>query len=130
MMFLQPYLLVFVGAGLGGALRHFLNGVIGGAMGMQFPWATSFINISGSAVMGVLVGLLALRGEAEWTSSVRLFLATGVLGGYTTFSTFSLDTILLIERGQTSAALAYVGGSVLLGALGLLGGLSLVRIFA
>jgi fluoride exporter len=129
MSFLQPYLLVFVGAGLGGMLRHGFNVAILRLMGPQFPWATYFINVTGSIVMGLLVGLLALRDQAEWTQNVRLLLATGVLGGYTTFSTFSLDTILLVERGETGAALAYVGGSVLLGVLGLWGGLSLVRAF-
>src|SRR5271168_2411404 len=85
---LQPYVLVFVGAGLGGMLRHALNVVIGGWFGTGFPWSTAFINVSGSAAMGVLVGWLAFRAGAEWTQSARLFAATGILGGYTTFSTF------------------------------------------
>ena len=124
---ISPYILVFVGAGLGGVLRHTLNLVIGRAMGMGFPWATAFINVSGSVAMGFLVGWLAFRAGAGWTQSVRLFVATGVLGGYTTFSTFSLESILLLERGETGAALAYVCGSVALGMLGLWGGLSLAR---
>ena len=123
----SPYILVFVGAGLGGVLRHTLNLAIGRALGMGFPWATAFINVSGSAAMGLLVGWLAFRAGAEWSQSVRLFVATGVLGGYTTFSTFSLESILLLERGETGSALAYVGGSVALGIVGLWGGLSLAR---
>jgi CrcB protein len=124
---MQAYLLVFVGAGLGGALRHFLNIVIGRALGSEFPWATAFINVSGSFVMGALVGWLAFRAGAGWTQHMRLFVATGILGGYTTFSTFSLESILLLERNQVGSALAYVGGSVLLGIVALFAGLMLVR---
>lgn len=124
---MQAYLIVFVGAGFGGALRHFLNLAIGRAVGSDFPWATAFINVSGSFVMGALAGWLAFRAGAGWTQHVRLFAATGVLGGYTTFSTFSLESILLLERSQIGSALAYVGGSVLLGILALFAGLSLAR---
>ena len=88
-----------------------------------------FINITGSLVMGLFVGWLAFRGAGGWTQHGRLFFATGVLGGYTTFSTFSLETILLIERNQIGAALAYVGGSVVIGVLALWGGLALMRSF-
>ena len=124
---LQPYLLVFVGAGFGGMLRHALNMFIPRLVGGGFPWNTAFINISGSIVMGLLVGWLAFRAGAEWTQSLRLFVATGILGGYTTFSTFSLEAIVLLERNQPGAALAYVGGSVLFGVVGLWGGLTLAR---
>ena len=127
MDFLRPYLLVFVGAGLGGMLRHALNVGIGRLAGTAFPWATLFINITGSIVMGLLIGWLAFRAGEGWTQSARLFIATGILGGYTTFSTFSLDAILLFERNQIGAGLAYVGGSVLIGVLGLWAGLSLMR---
>ena len=124
---MQAYILVFIGAGLGGALRHTLNIAIGRMLGIGFPWATAFINVSGSFVMGALVGWLAFRAGESWTQNVRLFVATGVLGGYTTFSTFSLDSILLLERNQIGAAAAYIGGSVLLGVLALWAGLSLAR---
>ena len=123
----QPYILVFFGAGLGGMLRHALNINIGRLLGTGFPWSTTVINVSGSIAMGLLVGWLAFKAGAEWTQSARLFVATGVLGGYTTFSTFSLETILLLERNQPGAALAYAGGSVLFGVVGLWGGLSLAR---
>jgi CrcB protein len=123
----RPYLIVFVGAGLGGALRHALNIGVPRLLGTAFPFGTMFINITGSIAMGLLVGALALRGGAQWAQTTRLFAATGILGGYTTFSTFSLETMLLIERNQFGAALAYVGGSVLLGVGGLWAGLSLMR---
>ncbi len=124
---LQPYVLVFLGAGIGGVLRHILNAVIARWLGSGFPWGTAIINVTGSLAMGLLVGWLAFRSDAHGTSSIRLFAATGILGGYTTFSTFSLETILLIERHQIGGAVAYVGGSVLLGVLGLWTGLSLMR---
>jgi len=124
---MQAYLLVFVGAGLGGALRHFLNINLSRVFGADFPWSTTFINISGSLAMGLLTGWLAFRAGGGLTQHTRLFFATGVLGGYTTFSTFSLETILLFESGKTAAALAYVVGSVLLGALSLWAGLALMR---
>lgn len=127
---MQAYILVFIGAGLGGALRHALNIAIGRMFGTDFPWATAFINVSGSFVMGALVGWLAFRAGEGWTQNTRLFVATGVLGGYTTFSTFSLESILLLERNQIGSALAYVGGSVLFGVLALWAGLSLARSLA
>jgi CrcB protein len=127
MDFLRPIILVFVGAGLGGVLRHLLNLGIGRAVGTAFPWATMFINITGSIAMGLLLGWLAFRADEPWALPTRLFIATGVLGGYTTFSTFSLETIVLIERNQMGAALGYAGGSVALGLFGLWAGLSLAR---
>jgi len=124
---MQALLIVFLGAGAGGALRHLIN-VFGPVLwGRDFPWSTALINITGSLAMGLLIGYLALRADGSWPQSVRLFLATGVLGGYTTFSTFSLDAMTLIERGQTGAAIAYVAGSVALGLLGLWAGLMIMR---
>jgi CrcB protein len=119
------YLLVFVGGGLGASLRHTVNVACARCMGLSFPWGTFIINISGSIVMGLIAGYLAFKGEASqpW----RLFVMTGVLGGYTTFSAFSLDTALLYERGEVGLALAYVLGSVLLSIAGLFAGLALVR---
>jgi fluoride exporter len=124
---MQALVIVFLGAGLGGALRHLIN--VGGPSlwGDGFPWSTALINVTGSLAMGLLIGWLALRSEGGWPQSVRLFLATGVLGGYTTFSTFSLDAMTLIERGDVGGALGYVGGSVAFGLLGLWAGLALMR---
>ncbi len=126
---MQAYLLVFVGAGLGGSLRRFLNITLGRAFGTHFPWTTSFINVSGSLVMGLPTGWLAFRAGGGWSQHTRLFPATGVLGGYTTFSTFSLATIPMFESGKIVEALAYVVGSVMLGALSLWAGMALIRSF-
>jgi len=119
------YLLVFIGGGIGSTLRHILNIVIARLLGTGFPYHTFIINITGSTVMGLIAGYLAFKGEASqpW----RLFLMTGVLGGYTTFSAFSLDAMLLYERGQLGLALLYVIGSVVLSIAGLFAGLALMR---
>ena len=122
------YVLVFVGGGLGATLRHVINLTCARCIGAAFPWGTFIINITGSTVMGLIAGYLAFKGEASqpW----RLFLMTGILGGYTTFSAFSLDTAVLYERGELGLALAYVLGSVVLSIAGLFAGLALVRHFA
>jgi len=124
---MQALLIVFLGAGTGGALRHLVN-VFGPSLwGRDFPWSTALINVSGSLAMGLLIGYLALRSDGSLPQSVRLFLATGVLGGYTTFSSFSLDAMTLIERGQVGAAVAYVAGTIALGLIGLWAGLLIMR---
>jgi CrcB protein len=121
------YFLVFFGGGLGATLRHLVNVTCARCIGTGFPYGTFIINISGSTVMGLIAGYLALKGEASqpW----RLFLMTGILGGYTTFSAFSLDTALLYERGEIGLAAFYVLGSVVLSIAGLFAGLALVRQF-
>ena len=122
------YVLVFLGGGLGSTLRHTINMVCARLLGTAFPYHTFIINITGSIVMGLIAGYLAFKGEASqpW----RLFLMTGVLGGYTTFSAFSLDTALLYERGAVGLAALYVVGSVVLSIAGLFAGLALVRHFS
>jgi CrcB protein len=124
---MQAILLVFVGAGLGGVLRHLINNAAARLLGNDFPYGIILINITGSIVMGALVSWLAFRAGEGWTRQAQLFVATGILGGYTTFSTFSLDAFRLIERGQIGLAALYVGGSVILGIGGLWAGLALVR---
>ena len=119
------FLLVFVGAGLGGMLRHAVNMLTLRWLGPNFPWGTFLINITGSIAMGLVVGFLTHRNLPG--TGLRLFVATGVLGGYTTFSTFSLDSALLMERGAYVQAGAYVIGSVVLSILALFAGLWLVR---
>ena len=119
------YLLVFFGGGLGASLRHAVNMACAKGFGTAFPYGTFIINISGSTVMGLIAGYLAFKGEA--TQHWRLFLMTGILGGYTTFSAFSLDTALLYERGEVALAVLYVLGSVGLSIAGLFAGLAVVR---
>jgi fluoride exporter len=121
----MSYLLVFLGGGLGSTLRHIINVASARILGTAFPYHTFIINITGSTVMGLIAGYLAFKGEASqpW----RLFLMTGILGGYTTFSAFSLDAVLLYERGETGLAMLYVLGSVVLSIVGLVAGLALVR---
>lgn len=122
--------LVFFGAGFGGALRHAVNVGSARAFGAGFPWSTLTVNVTGSFLMGGLAAWLAFRAEPGWSEPVRLFLATGILGGFTTFSAFSLDAVLLWERGNPGLALLYAGGSVLLSIVALAIGLALVRALA
>ncbi len=121
----MTYLLVFLGGGIGSTLRHVINMLCARTLGTGFPYSTFLINISGSLVMGLIAGYLAFKGEASqpW----RLFLMTGVLGGYTTFSAFSLDTAVLYERGELGLAALYVLGSVILSIAGVFAGLAIVR---
>jgi CrcB protein len=121
-------LLVFLGGGLGAALRHGVNLLAARLLGPAFPYATLIENVGGSLAMGLLAGYFAFKGDAS--QPMRLFLATGVLGGYTTFSAFSLDTALLWERGEVMLAAVYVIGSVALSIAGLVAGLALVRHFS
>ena len=121
----KSYLLVFIGGGLGSTLRHVVNIVSQRLLGTNFPYHTFIINITGSTIMGLIAGYLAFKGDA--TQSWRLFLMTGVLGGYTTFSAFSLDAAVLYERGAIGLTALYVLGSVVLSILGLFAGLALVR---
>jgi CrcB protein len=119
------FVLVFIGGGCGASLRHAVNMTCARAFGTAFPYGTFIINITGSIVMGLIAGYLAFRGEASqhW----RLFLMTGILGGYTTFSAFSLDTAMLYERGAVGLAAFYVLGSVGISIAGLFAGLAVVR---
>ena len=121
----MAYLLVFLGGGIGAALRHFINVWFARMIGAAFPFHTLFENVTGSLLMGLLAGYFAFLGDAS--HHMRLFVTTGILGGYTTFSAFSLDAVLLWERGQMIPALGYVLASVLGSLLGLVIGLAAVR---
>jgi fluoride exporter len=122
------FLIVFLGGGIGSAIRHGVNLGVGRLLGNGFPYATALINVTGSFIMGLIAAYFAFKGDA--TQSWRLFLTTGILGGYTTFSTFSLDTALLYERGEVGLAALYVVLSVVMGLVGLFGGLAIVRSMA
>jgi len=105
-----PYLIVFLGSGIGGAFRHGINELVSYFFGTRFPFGIITINITGSLLLALLAGYFAFKGEASqhW----RLFLTTGICGGYTTFSAFSQDAVLLIERGQPGISLLYIVLSV------------------
>ena len=123
----MSYVIVFLGGGIGAALRHGINILAGRTLGTGFPHGTLIINVTGSLIMGLVAAWFAFKGDASqhW----RLFLTTGILGGYTTFSAFSLDAALLYERGEIGSAALYVLGSVVLSIAGLFAGLYLVRHF-
>ena len=119
------YLIVFLGAGLGGALRHGVNAVSARTDVFDFPYSTLSVNVIGSLLMGLAAGFFALKGQASY--EVRLFLTTGLLGGFTTFSAFSLETILLYERGRLESAIGYALISVIGSVLALTVGLAIMR---
>jgi len=121
------YLIVFLGGGLGAALRHGVNVGAARLVGTSFPYGTMAINVTGSLAMGVLAGYFAFRTTAPVPQHWRLFLTTGLLGGYTTFSAFSLEAALLIERSQHVAAGVYALGSVILGIVALFVGMAAGR---
>lgn len=121
-----PYLWVAAGAAVGGALRHGANRLGVALLGSGFPAATLCVNLLGCLTMGVLAGWFAFRGEGA-SQTLRLFLTTGVLGGFTTFSAFSLDAALMWERGQLVWAGAYVSVSVAGSIAAVFTGLALAR---
>jgi fluoride exporter len=126
---MQAAVLVFVGGGLGAVMRHLFNLAAARLLGIAFPWGTFGVNVVGGLAMGLLTAWLAARyhGTGE---HLRLFLATGLLGGFTTFSAYSLDAVVLWERGAHTAALTYVAASVVLAIGGVAAGLAIGRAFA
>lgn len=122
------YLVVFLGGGLGSAARHGVNVLSAQYLGTRYPIGTFCINVLGSLVIGMLAESFALK--AHLPMSMRLFLITGMVGGFTTFSTFSLETGLLYERGELLAAAIYAVASVVCGLLALFAGMALIRHFA
>lgn len=118
-------LLVMTGGALGAGARYLASGAALAWLGAAFPWGTLVVNLAGGLLMGVLAGSLARLSAGEpW----RLFLGVGVLGGFTTFSAFSLDTVTLVQRGQIVPAFGYVLLSVAGSIAALVAGLGLVRL--
>lgn len=122
----NPYLLVFLGGGIGSVLRFAVYHAARLWLPPDFPWGTLAVNALGGLAAGGVAGWILARsvGGADSTS---LFLMTGLLGGFTTFSAFSLDAVLLWQRGQSGLALLYVLASVLLAVGGVVAGMSGVR---
>lgn len=116
---------VALGGALGALGRHLVAGQVMRLAGAHFPWGTLTVNVVGSFVLGVLAGALALKWSVS--NEMRGFLVVGMLGGFTTFSAFSLDAVLLYERGAWLPAAAYVAGNVILSVGGLFAGLQLCR---
>lgn len=118
-------LLVAFGGALGASLRHLVNMAAIRLFGPGFPWGTFGANLIGSFVMGLFIGVMMTRYAHQ--TELRLFVATGLLGGFTTFSAFSLDVVMLWERGALLEVLLYVAGSVVLAIMSLMAGLFLAR---
>jgi fluoride exporter len=123
---MYTYLSVALGGALGSMARYATGVYVGRWLGTAFPWSTLLINIVGSFLIGAFAESFALRWDAS--QSTRVFLVVGICGGYTTFSTFSLDVVTLINRGETLTAGAYIVASVALGLLALYGGLHAMRL--
>jgi CrcB protein len=118
-------LLVAAGGALGSVFRYLVGIWTLRSFGPAFPWGTLMVNVTGSFLIGVLAEAIARKFGAS--PEMRIFLITGILGGYTTFSAFSLDAITLVERGEPVTAAIYVGASVLLSAIAVFAGLALMR---
>ncbi|WP_448033699.1 fluoride efflux transporter CrcB [Bradyrhizobium liaoningense] len=124
-MNIQYILAVAAGGALGAVVRYLVAIGSGRAFGTDFPWGTLIINVTGSFLIGLLAALFATRWNLPQTA--RIFLTVGICGGYTTFSTFSLDAWYLIERGQTLASAVYMIVSVVLSVGALIAAMQLVR---
>lgn len=121
----QLILAVAIGGAIGSVTRYLVGIGSGKLFGVGFPWGTLIINVTGSFLIGAFVGLFATKWDLP--QAARVFLTVGICGGYTTFSTFSLDAWYLIERGQTVASAAYMIGSVVLSVAALVAALHLIR---
>jgi CrcB protein len=121
-------LVIYAAAGgaIGTVARHLVNVGFGRWLGAGFPWSTLFVNVVGGFLMGAVIEALALRFDGSL--ELRTFIATGILGGFTTFSAFSMDAVLMMQRGETAMAAVYIGASVVLSIVALLAGLWLTRL--
>ncbi len=114
---MRMLLLASAGGAIGAGARWWVTQWFAAKGWAAYPWATLLVNVTGSALMGLLVGLLMSR--PAHSPELRVFLATGILGGYTTFSAFSLEVWQLAERGEVGAAVAYVAASIVMAMVGL-----------
>jgi fluoride exporter len=105
----MSWLWVAAGSAIGGVLRYQIGGLISAAWGVRFPWGTFVVNVVGSFAIGLLAVLLLARHSGAWPA--REFLIVGLLGGFTTFSSFSLEVLQLLQAGDVARALTYVGAS-------------------
>ena len=126
---MHPILLVGIGGAIGSIARYLSGVMVGKFWSNSFPLATMLVNIAGSLIMGLFIGWLA-RATPAWQADARLFVAVGVLGGFTTLSSFSLDTVVLLERGEIGQAALYVVVSVAVSVAALFVGLFVMRLGA
>lgn len=124
---MQLVLAIAAGGALGAVSRHFVSGAVSKMVGIGFPFGTFSVNILGSLLMGLLVTLFAHK--VDVSTDLRSFLTVGFLGSFTTFSTYSMETVLLVQRGDWTGAVFYSVGSLIIGALALVIGLWLGRLF-
>lgn len=122
---MPPLLLVMMGGAIGAGFRYIVGAIVLRQLGPGFPWGTWIINLLGSLLMGVLAGVLVRQSAGG--EPLRLFVGVGILGGFTTFSAFSLETFTMLQRGDHSMALAYALSSVVGGVLLLGAGVTLTR---
>lgn len=123
--------LVFLGGGLGAVCRYLVTTQVGARFGTMFPWGTLSVNLLGSLLMGWILGLILLLTERTGSGlgeAARLLLTVGFLGGFTTFSSFSMETLTLLRGGSLFYALANIGMNVILGLLAAWLGLALPRL--
>jgi CrcB protein len=122
---MSAYFWVAIGSALGGMARHWCTAVATAWFGAKFPWGTLFINISGSFVIGFFFAISGPNGRFDASTNVKIFVMTGLCGGYTTFSAFSLQTLSLFQQGDWFRGSAYIGASVLLCVVGVWAGYAL-----
>ncbi len=119
-------LLVALGGAIGSVLRYGVSIAVAERFGLAFPYGTLVVNLTGSLCIGIVAGL-AMRGDAGMTPELRLFLATGILGGFTTFSSFALENLVLVRDGTPAVAVLYALGSLVLGVLAASLGMTVAR---
>ncbi len=125
---MQALVAIAFGGAFGALMRHFVSGGVSKLAGIGFPLGTFTVNIVGSLLMGFLI--TAFAHKMTVTPGMREFLAVGFLGSFTTFSTYSMETVLLVERGEWLSAAVYAGGSLIVGVLALLAGMWMGRFLA